>query len=73
MKTQAYLGEHDLRSVYLTPREKTTLTRAAEILQELRERLEDGRQDWDDGPIVDIALAAHTCRDVVAEESLAIS
>lgn len=73
MQVKAYFGEHDLRSIYLSAAERRTLERAAEILQRLRETLEDGREDWDEDMIVDVAMAAHTCRDVLAEDSLPIT
>ena len=56
------MGERDLRSVMLSEREQTSLAVAARILGDLRERVEDGRADCDE--TTDIALAAHTCRDL---------
>lgn len=72
MKTTAFMGEPDLRSVRLTARERATIAQAATILETLRAALEDGREDFDDETVIDVALAAHTCRFVASETAIDI-
>ncbi len=58
------MGENDLASIRFTQRELSTLRRAAEILEELREV----RGNDDDDLGVDIALAGYTLREIVTND-----
>lgn len=60
MKVTHFMGEQDLRSVVLSPRDVAVLGHAADVLDALRAHFGD-----DDGDLAtDVALAGHTCREL---------
>ncbi len=64
MREELFLQE--LRELRLSKAERSTLVQAAAILGKIREL----RDDADDDQTTDIALAAHVCQEVAAEETL---
>ena len=67
MKVEYFMGDKDLASVRLSPQERAQLARAARILRILRARLDENDPNADDDMAVDVALAAHLCKELSDE------